>query len=122
MRKAKTISRSGECRERLAMIMIAMTVCLLSGCDRLGGPFERGQRLLARGDARGAVQAFSEAIERGLEPAKAYAWRCYAHLAAGEHQAAFDDCTAALDRLTEAPGGEAAAPGPYARWSGRGGR
>ncbi len=110
------MARASDWRLPALTVLVGLAAALVAGCDRFGGPFERGQRLLQRGDAQSAVRAFTDAIEQGVQVPKAYAWRCYANLAAGENEAAVKDCSEALARLGEAEEGAAEGDEPYARW------
>ena len=103
-------------RKVLTVTAACAVALAAAACGRLGGPYQRGQRLLEAGDAAAAVDAFTEAIESGNDVAKAYAWRCYANLAAERNDNAVKDCTEALDRMgaeTGAPEGDSQ---PYYKW------
>ncbi len=71
------------------------------GCTLFQSPHERGQRHLRRGDYTRAVEAYSQAIEKGEFVAVAYANRCYAHEARGDYEGALHDCTEALKLMGE---------------------
>lgn len=78
-------------------------VVLTAGCDRLGTPHQRAERLLDQGDYAQAIAAYDSAIAAGDNLAVAYANRCYAHSALDENDAAVADCSEALKLTPDDP-------------------
>jgi tetratricopeptide (TPR) repeat protein len=76
---------------------------LLAGCDRIGTPHQRGERLLRQGKYDEAVLAYNEAIAAGDNLPIAYANRCYANSALDEPDAAVADCTKSLELAPDNP-------------------
>jgi tetratricopeptide (TPR) repeat protein len=86
----------------LALVALLALIVSVAGCDVLRSPAQRGMNDLKRGDYVHAVDAFGRAITdaqaKGDQSAEAiaYANRCFARDAAGYHEEAVADCTAAL--------------------------
>ena len=76
-----------------AWLLLLAGAASLAGCDRIGSPHTRGTRFLTRGEYSRAVEAFTEAIEKDDHTVVAYANRCYAWEALGEHTVAVNDCS-----------------------------
>jgi tetratricopeptide (TPR) repeat protein len=92
-----------------ALLLAACLPLVLTACGRFRSPHEQGVRYLAAGRYAEAVDAFGLAIQEAtgtgdaVTQAIAYANRCYARDALGQHEQAVDDCTTSLELQPDDP-------------------